>query len=121
MGELDLEKAKEVAEEIEKLISSDELQEEKGEEVKEEKTGTKWVCPLCGYIHYGFDETGRDCVDGDVAVGQLFGNGAREPDHPGFRGGVVRLAAVADQAADTRNVDDPAVLLFAHRADESTR
>ena len=60
MGELDLEKAKEVAEEIEKLISSDELQEEKGEEVKEEKTGTKWVCPLCGYIHYG-DEPPEKC------------------------------------------------------------
>lgn len=60
MGELDLEKAKEVAEEIEKLISSEELQEEKAAEVKEEKTGTKWGCPLCGYIHYG-DEPPEKC------------------------------------------------------------
>ena len=55
MGELDLGKAEEVALEIEKLIDTPEFKEEK-EIVVEEKdvsTETKWVCPLCGYVHIG--------------------------------------------------------------------
>ena len=51
MGELDLDKAKEVALEIENLIKSEEFTSK--EEVIEEKSETKWVCPVCGYIHYG--------------------------------------------------------------------
>lgn len=55
MGELDLAKAEEVALEIEKLIDTPEFKEEK-EVVVEEKdvsAETKWVCPLCGYVHTG--------------------------------------------------------------------
>ena len=61
MGELDLDKALEVANEIEELISSDELKKEDAKEEKEEKNkGTKWVCSVCGYVHYG-DEAPEVC------------------------------------------------------------
>lgn len=54
MGELDLNKASEVAEEIEKLLDSPEFKEEKEIEVTAEvSSDTKWVCPLCGYVHTG--------------------------------------------------------------------
>ena len=54
MGELDLDKAYEVAIEIEKLVNSDEFKEEKDILVNEESSSnTKWVCPLCGYVHTG--------------------------------------------------------------------
>lgn len=55
MGELDLDKASTVAEEIYELINSDELKNAKPieGEVKEENTSTKWVCEVCGYVHYG--------------------------------------------------------------------
>ena len=51
MGELDLDKANEVALEIKGLINSEEFTVK--EEVIEEKSEIKWVCPVCGYIHYG--------------------------------------------------------------------
>ena len=52
MGELDLNKAEEVANEIERLIDTEEFKTMK--EVKEEeKNETKWVCSVCGYTHYG--------------------------------------------------------------------
>ena len=55
MGELDLNKADEVASEIEKLLDTPEFKEEKEVKVEEmEETGeTKWLCPLCGYVHTG--------------------------------------------------------------------
>ena len=55
MGELDLNKAEEVASEIEKLLETPEFKEEKEVEVEENTvTGeTKWLCPLCGYVHTG--------------------------------------------------------------------
>ena len=56
MGELDLNKAEEVASEIEKLLETPEFKEEKEVEVEEatEEAGeTKWLCPLCGYVHTG--------------------------------------------------------------------
>lgn len=60
MGELDLAKAEEVALEIEKLISSDEFKAHgEAEEVIEEKK-TKWVCQVCGHVHYG-DEAPEAC------------------------------------------------------------
>ena len=52
MGELDLKKAEEVAGEIERLIETDEFKTLIEIEVNENQ-GTKWVCPVCGYIHYG--------------------------------------------------------------------
>ena len=52
MGELDLKKAEEVANEIERLIETDEFKNPVENEVNENQ-GTKWVCPVCGYIHYG--------------------------------------------------------------------
>ena len=54
MGELDLEKAATVAEEIETLINSDELKNAKNlEGAIEVKSETKWVCEICGRVHYG--------------------------------------------------------------------
>ena len=53
MGELDLKKAEEVSLEIKELLNSNELKNkiEKGEIMEENKT--KWICPICGYVHYG--------------------------------------------------------------------
>ena len=55
MGELDLNKAEEVALEIEKLIETDEFKNLNELEVEdnESESTIKWVCPLCGYVHYG--------------------------------------------------------------------
>ena len=50
MGQLDLDKANEVAEEIERLINTEEFMIE---EKEEEKSEIKWVCSVCGYVHYG--------------------------------------------------------------------
>ena len=53
MGELDLAKAEEVAIEIEKLIDSEEFKAQgEAKEVTEENK-TKWVCEICGHVHYG--------------------------------------------------------------------
>lgn len=51
MGELDLNKAEQVATEIETLINSEEFIVPKDEQPEENKT--KWVCSVCGYEHYG--------------------------------------------------------------------
>ena len=51
MGQLDLERAEEVAGEIEGLLRTAEFQAVSGEE--EEKSDTKWVCEVCGYVHTG--------------------------------------------------------------------
>lgn len=55
MGELDLNKAEEVAKEIEKLLDTDEFKEEKEVFVSDSANDndTKWVCSVCGYIHTG--------------------------------------------------------------------
>jgi rubrerythrin len=56
MGELDLNKAEEVACEIERLLETPEFKEAKEvvvEEATEEAGETKWLCPLCGYVHTG--------------------------------------------------------------------
>ena len=54
MGELDLDKAASVADEINVLINSEELKNAKNlEGVQEVKNETKWVCEICGYVHYG--------------------------------------------------------------------
>ena len=62
MGELDLDKAAEVAEEILELINSDELKNAKAIDSVEEdkKEETKWVCTICGHVHYG-DEAPDKC------------------------------------------------------------
>ena len=51
MGQLDLERAEEGAGEIEGLLRTEEFQAVSGEE--EEKSDTKWVCEVCGYVHTG--------------------------------------------------------------------
>ena len=51
MGQLDLERAEEVAGEIEGLLRTEEFQAVSGEE--EEKSDTKWVGEVCGYVHTG--------------------------------------------------------------------
>ena len=51
MGQLDLERAEEVAGEIEGLLRTEEFQAVSGEE--EEKSDTKWVCVGCVYVHTG--------------------------------------------------------------------
>ena len=55
MGELDLNKAEEVAKEIEKLLDTDEFKEEKEVFVSDSTNDndTKWACSVCGYIHTG--------------------------------------------------------------------
>lgn len=52
MGELDLNKAQQVAEEIEALVNSEEFRipAEENDEAADETT---WVCTVCGYIHKG--------------------------------------------------------------------
>ena len=51
MGQLDLERAEAVAGEIEGLLRTEEFQAVSGE--AEEKSDTKWVCEVCGYVHTG--------------------------------------------------------------------
>ena len=53
MGELDLNKASKVASEIEKLIDTEEFKSSKEAETVKEEEQTKWVCSICGYVHYG--------------------------------------------------------------------
>ena len=58
MGQLDLEKAAQVAAEIEKLINSEEFIIPADTQPESEKT--KWVCSVCGYEHFG-DEAPEKC------------------------------------------------------------
>lgn len=73
MGELDIDKANEVALEIIKLINSQEFLEIDNDNNvnKEQNDKTKWVCPLCGYVHYG-DNPPEVCplcgVSGDTFI-----------------------------------------------------
>ena len=55
MGELDLAKAKQVAEEIERLVNSEELNLAADLDAAEDapKSEIKWICTVCGYIHQG--------------------------------------------------------------------
>ena len=54
MGNLDLEQAGNVANTIKELIYSDDFHIDAKEEIVEDsKEQTKWVCQLCGYIHFG--------------------------------------------------------------------
>ena len=54
MGELDLDKAKYVANNIKDLLNGEEVNKEVTERKKESNENkTKWVCSLCGYVHYG--------------------------------------------------------------------
>ena len=55
MGELDLSKAEQIAEEIDRLINTEEFKNSKEDSNLEieEQNNTKWVCSVCGHIHYG--------------------------------------------------------------------
>ena len=72
MGELDLDMANKVAAQIEVLINSTEFNEsnelEDNDNMSEEKT--KWICPLCGYVHYG--DTPPDVCPLCGASGEVF-------------------------------------------------
>ena len=72
MGELDLDMANKVAAQIEVLINSTEFNEsselEDNDNMSEEKT--KWICPLCGYVHYG--DTPPDVCPLCGAPGEVF-------------------------------------------------
>ena len=50
MGQLDLNRAGQVAEEIAALVASDAFQPEEAQRPESETT---WVCPVCGYRHQG--------------------------------------------------------------------
>jgi len=52
MGELDINKANEVALEIEKLIDSEEFKAPAQIE-EAPQSNTKWICTVCGYEHFG--------------------------------------------------------------------
>ena len=70
MGELDLNKAEEVASEIEKLLETPEFKEVKEIEVEEntdESGETKWLCPLCGYVHTGEEPPEKCPICGALA------------------------------------------------------
>ena len=59
--ELDLDKVVNVLEEIVAIINSDELKNTKDLDGKlEVKSETKWVCEICGYVHYG-DNPSEKC------------------------------------------------------------
>lgn len=58
MGELDISRAEAVAGEIEELVRNAEPSQPFQPEAPQSKT--KWVCPLCGYVHYG-DEPPAKC------------------------------------------------------------
>ena len=72
MGELDLDMANKVAAQIEVLINSTEFNQsselEDNDNMSEEKT--KWICPLCGYVHYG--DTPPDVCPLCGAPGEVF-------------------------------------------------
>ena len=53
MGELDLNKAEQVASEIENLINTDEFKQESMVKESIQQSETKWVCRICGYAHFG--------------------------------------------------------------------
>lgn len=55
MGELDIDTANQLANEILILINSEEFNAsvELSPTIEEEQSKTKWVCPLCGHIYYG--------------------------------------------------------------------
>src|SRR5699024_7647714 len=70
-----------------------------------------------GLRHRGVDEAGLDGIDADVLERDLLGHGLRHADDAGLRRRVVRLAEVADLAADRGHVDDrTAAVLLAHEA-----
>lgn len=52
MGELDLQKAKQVAEEIARLTQTEEFNTP-AEEDPQATSEIKWICTVCGYIHTG--------------------------------------------------------------------
>ena len=51
MGNLDLNKAGQVADEIERLVHTEDFQPQLAAETAE--ATTKWVCSVCGYVHEG--------------------------------------------------------------------
>ena len=54
MGQLDLDRAEAVAGEIERLLGTEEFHiPAEAEAAEEAGEKIKWVCPLCGYAHYG--------------------------------------------------------------------
>ena len=53
MGEVDLEKANQVAQEIQSLINSDEFKTVVNLENDQNEENAKWVCSACGYTHEG--------------------------------------------------------------------
>lgn len=55
MGELDLKRAEEISIEIENLIESEEFKMTRQVEEVKETSKTKWICSVCGHIHYGDD------------------------------------------------------------------
>src|SRR2546430_1226816 len=59
-------------------------------------------------------EAGGDRIDEHVAGGQLLGHRLGEADQARLGGGVVRLARVAPQPHDARNVDDATVAPLDH-------
>ena len=53
MGEVDLEKANQVAQEIQSLINSDEFKTVVNLENDQNEENAKWFCSACGYTHEG--------------------------------------------------------------------
>ena len=64
----------------------------------------------------GQDEPGRHRVDRDAARRELAGRRLGQPDEPGLRRAVVRLAHLAGLPGHRRDVDDPPAPRLEHRA-----
>ena len=59
MGALDLEKADSVAEEIKNIINFQQPMSDNENVLKEKNIDDKWVCSLCGHVHYGVNPPER--------------------------------------------------------------
>src|SRR5205807_3095942 len=71
--------------------------------------------------HIGLDKSGGERIDSDTARGELARGGFRKANQPGFTGGVIALAGVADQADHRSDVDDSAGALLEESAAERFR
>src|SRR5690606_6910966 len=66
--------------------------------------------------HIGLDEARRHDVAEHVAAGRFLRDALAQADQAGLARGVVRLARIADQPDDARDVDDAAPALLHHSA-----
>ena len=64
--------------------------------------------------HVGDDESRSDAIGPDAARAHLLGDGLRQTDKTGLRGGVVALAGIAGNTDDAAHVDNAPAALTGH-------